>query len=220
MPFAGGSGAPDAASAIELARPSLQTGAFDRGDGKPGTKRTGARHVPAPARQQLPKMVKYRHCRTPVLVPDDFEGALVTRSGVRPSAALRRKLVLGYNGLGKHNRSPNLFTLPDGRLLYCTASLAILADLASGAQSYYEGHGDDICCVALHPNGELVATGQGASAGGADASIHVWSIASRQRLASVGQVLDERKNDGVSTKPFYPGSLCALAFGPDGRLLM
>lgn len=117
-------------------------------------------------------------------------------------------------------RSPNLFTLADGRVLYCTAGLAILEDPSTGAQAFYDGHDDDIVCVALHPNGELVATGQGASAGGAAASLSVWEVATQRKVARVGRVLDEKVGDGVTTRPFYPGSLCAAAFGPDGRLLI
>ena len=96
----------------------------------------------------------------------------------------------------------------------------VVADPATGAQQYYEGHTDDIVCVALHPNGQLVATGQGASAGGAAAELHVWDVRTRAAVGRVGRVLDERVGDGVTTRPFYPGSLCAAAFGPDGRLLV
>ena len=113
--------------------------------------------MPAPA--ELPKMIKYRHCRTPLLVPPGFEPALVTRSGQRPSYKLERVRIQGYNGLGKHNRSPTC-SLPDGRILFCTAGVAILEEPKTGEQSFYDGHDDDIVCVALHPNGELVATGQ------------------------------------------------------------
>ena len=211
---AGGAGGAGAGVASD-ARPGIQQGAFDRGDGKPGTKRTGARHVPAPRPNELPQMIKYRQCRTPLLVPDDFDGALVTRSAQRPAAGLRRQSVLGYSGLGIHSRGPNLFTLPDGRLLHSTAAMAVMTDLGTGTQTVYDGHDCDVTCVALHPSGELVATGQGMSAGGADASIHLWQIGSREQVAIIGKVLDERKNDGVTRRPFYPGALCALAFSPN-----
>ena len=211
---AGGAGGAGAGVASD-ARPGIQQGAFDRGDGKPGTKRTGARHVPAPRPNELPQMIKYRQCRTPLLVPDDFDGALVTRSAQRPAAGLRRQIVLGYNGFGTLSRGPNLFTLPDGRLLHSTAAMAVMTDLGTGTQTVYDGHDCDVTCVALHPSGELVATGQGMSAGGADASIHLWQIGSREQVAIIGKVLDERKNDGVTRRPFYPGALCALAFSPN-----
>ena len=216
---AGGAAAMEPEKPIEgHAGGPVLNGPFDRGNGKPGTQRRGARLVRPPA--ELPRMVKYRHCRTPLLVPPDFEGAEITRSAQQPQYSLELARVHGYNGLGKHNRSPNLFALPDGRILFCTAGVAILEDLRTGEQSFYGGHDDDIVCVALHPGGELVATGQGTTAGGAAARLSVWDIKSLREVARVGRVLDEKVGDGVTTRPFYTGSLCAAAFGPDGRLLV
>ena len=91
-----------------------------------------------------------------------------------------------------------------------TAALAVLADPATGAQQYYEGHSDDIVCVALHPNGQLVATGQGASAGGAAAELHVWDVRTRAAVGRVGRVLDEAVGDGVATN-MHPMRVCTCA---------
>ena len=106
-----------AAAAVDRGRGggAMLNGPFDRNSGKPGTQRRGARLVRPP--DELPQMVKYRHCRTPLLVPPGFDGNLITRSAQPPQWALERTVVHGYNGLGKHNRSPNLFSLPDGVLL-------------------------------------------------------------------------------------------------------
>ena len=40
-------------------------------------------------------------CRTPILVPEDFDGSLVTRSAQRLAASLERQHVHWYKGLGK-----------------------------------------------------------------------------------------------------------------------
>lgn len=197
---------------------AVLNGPFDRASGTPGTQRRGARLVRPPT--QLPRMIKYRHCRTPLLVPPRFDGALITRSAQMPQASVELTRVLGYNGTGKHNRSPNLFSLSDGRILFCTAGVAVLEDLKTGAQSFYRGHDNDIVCVAMHPSGDMVATGQCGTAGGASARLSVWEIKSLNEVARVGRVLDEKVGDGVATRPFYTGSLCAAAFGPDGRLLI
>ena len=191
-------------------------GPFDRGSG-----RKGVRHVAAPPRSALPDLIKYRFSTTPVQLPSGFEPHLVTRSATLPDTMLRREFAYGYNGLGKHNRAPNLCVLADGRLLYCTAALAIVYDPRSAAQSYFEAHDDDISCVALHPGGQLAVTGQVASA---VANTHpwlaVWDVNTRKQVCGrIGEVFDETKKDGVSTRPFYQRSLCAAAFSPDGTLL-
>ena len=77
----------------------MLNGPFDRGSGRPGDQRRGARLVRAPT--ELPGLIKYRHCRTPLLVPQGFDPSLVTRSAQMPRWRLRRRRVLGYNGLGK-----------------------------------------------------------------------------------------------------------------------
>lgn len=45
----------------------------------------------------------------------------------------------------------------------CAQGVAVVRgrwEHASGAQRFFQGHDDDVLCVAMHPNGELAATGQ------------------------------------------------------------
>ena len=192
-------------------------GPFDRGSG-----RKGVRHVAAPSRSALPDLIKYRFSTTPVSVPSGFEPHLVTRSATLPDMMLHREFAYGYNGLGKHNRAPNVCALADGRLLYCTAALAIVYDPRSASQSYFEAHNDDISCVAVgqHQGKQLAVTGQVASAvAGTHPWLAVWDVNTCQQVCDpIGFVPDESKKDG-STRPFYQRSLCAAAFSPDGTLL-
>lgn len=113
-------------------------GPFDRGSGHKGQQRPGARHVAPPL--VLPSLIKYRHCRTPLVVPSDFVGDQITRSARRPRHVIRRAYVHGYNGLGKNNRSPNLFETHDGRLVYVVAALGVVLDPMTSAQ--VKGTGD------------------------------------------------------------------------------
>lgn len=46
--------------------------------------------------------------------------------------------MFGYNGLGRHNRAPNVFALDGGRALYCVAALAVVYDPATSEQTYLE----------------------------------------------------------------------------------
>jgi hypothetical protein len=65
------------------------------------------------------------------------------------------------------------------------ARLGVFADEAANTQRFYRGHTEDVVCVAVHPNGRVVASGQmagskqqqsGASANAASrlAVILVW----------------------------------------------
>ena len=57
-----------------------------------------------------------------------------------------------------------------GKVLYHTAGVGIVLDATSNTQQHFFGHNDDILCLALHPNGKFVATGQI----GAKPKICVW----------------------------------------------
>ena len=80
----------------------MMDGPWDRASG-----RKGVRHVTAPA--TLPAAVRYRFCAAPVHV-------LRTSRPIghafrkKPAMMLRRRAVNGYNGLGTHNRAPNVHT--------------------------------------------------------------------------------------------------------------
>jgi len=160
---------------------------FDRETG-----RKGRRHVAAPAHACIPRTIRYRFCQSGVAVPHGFDPRDVTRSALPPAVSLRREFVYGYNGLGRHNRAPNVFALSGGRVLYCAAALAIVYDPATAAQSCFEGHDDDITCVALHPGGKLAVTGQCASAfSGTAPWLAVWDVETKADVSRVGWVPDE-----------------------------
>ena len=48
--------------------------------------------------------------------------------------------------------------------MYYLAALGIVYDPVSHTQVFYEGHDNDIRCMAFHPNRTIVATGQMANA--------------------------------------------------------
>ena len=213
-----------AAGRLEARESDVMDGPWDRASG-----RKGVRHVAAPA--TLPAAVRYRFCAAPVHVPPDFTPDLVTRSAKKPATVLRRRAVNGYNGLGTHNRAPNVHTrsarthrgsgarlslprlttpllplqvhaLDDGRLLFASAALGIVHDTATGAQHYYEGHDDDVTAVALHPAGELAATAQIASAwSGTRPWIAVWRVTDGTEVRRVGWVADPNATDARGSDP-------------------
>lgn len=56
--------------------------------------------------------------------------------------------------------SPNLFYTASGDMVYYTAAVGIVYNKTTHTQKFFLGHTDDIMCLAIHPDRNLVATGQ------------------------------------------------------------
>ena len=52
----------------------------------------------------------------------------------------------------KYTNDPNL-------IVYPTAALGVVLDKSNNTQSFYNEHDDDIICLDIHPNKEIIATG-------------------------------------------------------------
>lgn len=61
---------------------------------------------------------------------------------------------------GHNNVSPNLFYTANGDMVYYAAAVGIVYNKATHSQKFFLGHTDDIMCLAIHPDKNLVATGQ------------------------------------------------------------
>ena len=81
-----------------------------------------------------------------------------------------------YGCTGKH-----LHLLNTGELLYPAGSVAVIYSRVGDSQKHYTGHTADIECLAAHPGGEVVASGQGGPGGGkgeARPHVRVWNALS------------------------------------------
>eukprot|EP00058_Branchiostoma_floridae_P022232 XP_002607722.1 hypothetical protein BRAFLDRAFT_82831 [Branchiostoma floridae] len=63
----------------------------------------------------------------------------------------------GYRG---RDCADNLHELASGEIIYNIASVAVLYDPRAGTQRHYLGHNSSIQCLAVHPAGVLVTSGQ------------------------------------------------------------
>uniref|UniRef100_A0A2K6G4N4 EMAP like 5 n=1 Tax=Propithecus coquereli TaxID=379532 RepID=A0A2K6G4N4_PROCO len=121
----------------------------------------------------------------------------------RPIEDLVLELVFGYRGRDCRN---NVHYLNDGDdIIYHTASIGILHNVATGSQSFYQEHNDDILCLTVnqHPKFiNIVATGQVATA----PSIHIWDAVNKQTLSIL--------------RCYHSKGVCSVSFSATGKLLL
>ena len=81
-----------------------------------------------------------------------------------PSETLETDWVFGYNGRDVEVSARNLWTLKSGAILYSAGAIAVVFERSKGtgtdSQRHYTEHTDDIECMELHPEGDIVASGQ------------------------------------------------------------
>lgn len=96
-----------------------------------------------------------------------------------------------------------------GKVLYHTAGVGIVLDPVTNTQKHFMGHNNDIFCLALHPNGKFVATGQVANGGIGVAQrgprLCIWDADTLEEITTFVAPLTQ----GIKN----------LTFSQDGRLL-
>ncbi|XP_038072339.1 echinoderm microtubule-associated protein-like 6 [Patiria miniata] len=123
----------------------------------------------------------------------------------RPSQVedLSLRHIHGYRGFDCRN---NLLYLNDGAdIIYHAAGACIVQNIASGTQSFYLEHTDDIICLTVnqHPKHKnVVASGQI----GATPAVNVWDATTKQTLSII--------------KGFHTKGVCSVNFSATGKLLL
>ena len=116
----------------------------------------------------------------------------------KPSHELQLDFVYGYRA---HDSRHNVAYNVDGLVVYPAAAVGVCYDAKEHAQQFFTAHTDDVLCMAMHPDGEIVATGQA----GRDPSICVWSSTTCELLAEL--------------KGFHRRAVVSLSFDGTGRFL-
>ena len=118
-----------------------------------------------------------------------FIGAIFAPSDAPSSPDLRApdaELILEFaHGYRAHDARDNLRYTADGRIVYSTAALGVVMDIASREQQYFRRHENDIVSLAYHEGRDLVATG----AMGKTPSIWVWNASTMEPVAELKGVL-------------------------------
>ncbi|XXQ32034.1 WD domain, G-beta repeat [Plasmodiophora brassicae] len=129
------------------------------------------------------------------------EGSLVrvARSTNRPpDTDLALEHVYGYNGADAMGN--NVYYADDAEsILYTVASVAALQCRTTRRQTIFQGHTDEVSCLAVSPDGDLVATGQfdTTAAESQQALVIVWDLRTGRPMMEFAQ---------------HAVGVCALAF--------
>lgn len=94
------------------------------------------------------------------------------------SDALLLEWAYGYRG---YDSRDNLMYTASGEIVYVTAGVGVVYDPSSNKQRFYFDHTDDVLCLAVHPSGSLVATGQI----GVDPKICLWDTNSMSTISII-----------------------------------
>ncbi|CAL1277095.1 unnamed protein product [Larinioides sclopetarius] len=132
-----------------------------------------------------------------------------------PDKRLEIAWVHGYHGL---DPARNLFILSTGELVYYVGAMAVLHHYTNGTQRHYQGHTEDILCIALHTHDDVLATGQGTGIDNkSQAHIRVWRADDLTTLAVIGQ--GKLESDIVGAVFSWEGSMMMILEGLQDTVL-
>ncbi|KAG8179242.1 hypothetical protein JTE90_004070 [Oedothorax gibbosus] len=132
-----------------------------------------------------------------------------------PAKRMEIAWVHGYHGL---DPARNLYMLTTGELVYYVGSMAILHHYTNATQRHYQGHTEDILCMALHTHDDVLATGQGAGIDNkSQAHIRVWRAEDLSTLAVVGQ--GKLESDLIGAVFSWEGSMMLILEGLQDTVL-
>ena len=128
-----------------------------------------------------------------------------SRAGSAPGGNLVLKHAHGFRS---HDVRGNAKYTADGKIVFTTAALGVVQERAtSSAQEFFTLHEDDVVSMAVHPDGDIVATGQMAARGKAKmVDVFVWRASTQEVLAQL--------------TGFHRRAVNCLAFSPNGSKLL
>lgn len=93
------------------------------------------------------------------------------------------------------------------KVVYTSAALGIVYDMVSREQTFYQGHKHELSCIALHPSGQIVATGDVKS------NIHLWNATTMTCVAIIKGMVQS----GVQHLKFSPSGdrIATVGLDPD-----
>jgi WD40 repeat protein len=151
----------------------------------------------------IPFRYNTKHCRTALAVPSNFTIPSIHRSAAAPTAQLARKYVYGFNN-SLYCGDP-MVTFNDTMLIYSSAAVGIIHDIADNVQYHLDGHTDDISCIAIDSANQYCATGQV----GRSPVVLLWALS-----GAFNGIAPQ-----VVGKGFFERAVNAVGFSHDSRYL-
>ena len=173
--------------------------------------------------------------------PTEFDANDIARSAQLPLKTIELERVYGCQGV---SMASNIFYTASGKVAYYVAATGVVMDPETREQSFFVDHTDDITCMAMHPNGRLLVTGQM----GVEPHMLVWEDSAMPNSgnlctprAVVGYYLpkvakyanskfagstqawqtNKKMHGRLPKRPFYHSQISAVAFaGTNGQYLV
>ncbi|CAK4717395.1 hypothetical protein AeMF1_007851 [Aphanomyces euteiches] len=147
--------------------------------------------------------VRYPECRSSVFAPSSWDPRNVSMQQFDlPSLQLQLSWVHGYHSTA----NSNVFYLASHELVWFTATIVVIYSKSKQTQRFYVGHSKEITSMAVHPNMQVVASGQ---CGKDSATILVWD--SNRAKTDADHVLAKLEGQTVHVR--------SLSFSHDGKLV-
>ena len=106
---------------------------------------------------------------------------------------------------GQCENLSNVKFLNNNRIAYPAASVVVVYDMSSHAQSFMRAHDDDCICIAVNSTREIACSGQVASFGNKNPPIYVWTTADLTVVAKL--------------QGFHKRRVTKLAFSPTAQFI-
>jgi hypothetical protein len=102
-------------------------------------------------------------------------------AGATPEGNLKLKYAHGFRSFDTRG---NLKYVTQDDIAFTTAALGVILNKPLNEQNFFNQHEEDIVSLAIHPNKDIIATGQMAAKGKAKfIDIFVWEISTGEVLA-------------------------------------
>ncbi|ETV90362.1 hypothetical protein H310_14836 [Aphanomyces invadans] len=147
--------------------------------------------------------VRYPECRSTVFAPSSWDPRNISVQQLElPNMQLKLTRVHGYHSTS----NSNVFYLASGELAWFTAKVVVMYSKSRQLQRFYMGHSKEVTAMAMHPNAQIVASGQ---CGKDSALILVWD--SKRVNAEPTHALAKLEGQSVNIR--------SLSFSHDGKLI-